>query len=57
MSFESLMGVVQRLNASTEALAALGSELRLRREGGQADPGTRQSDQIIEQSCNDGKRP
>jgi len=42
MSFESLMGVVQRLNASTEALAALGAELRLRREGAQADPGTRQ---------------
>ena len=42
MSFEVLMGVVQRLNASTEALAALGAELRLRREGPQADPETRQ---------------
>jgi SAM-dependent methyltransferase len=42
MSFESLMGVVQRLNASTEALAALGAELRLRRDGAQADPETRQ---------------
>ena len=42
MSFVSLMGAVQRLNASTEALAALGAELRLRRNGTQADPQTRQ---------------
>jgi SAM-dependent methyltransferase len=42
MSFESLMGAVQRLNASTEALAALGAELRLRRDGTQADSQTRQ---------------
>jgi SAM-dependent methyltransferase len=42
MSFESLMGAVQRLIASTEALAALGAELQLRRDGTQADPRTRQ---------------
>ena len=42
MGFEALMGVVRRLSASTEALAALGAELRLRRDGAQADPGTRQ---------------
>src|SRR5262245_16307920 len=50
MSFESLMGVVQRLNASTEALAALGAELRLRREGAQANPETGQLLQDIVQS-------
>lgn len=42
MSFESLMGTLQRLSASSEALAVLGAELRLRREGGEADPRTRQ---------------
>ena len=42
MSFEALMGVVQRLLASTETLAALGAELRLRRDGTQADPRARQ---------------
>lgn len=42
MSFESLMAAVRHLNASTEALAALGAELRLRRDGAQADPETRQ---------------
>jgi SAM-dependent methyltransferase len=42
MSFESLMAVVQRLNASAETLAALGAELRLRRDGARADPKTRQ---------------
>ena len=42
MSIESLMGLVQRLNASTETLAALGAELRLRRDDAQADPETRQ---------------
>jgi predicted O-methyltransferase YrrM len=38
MSFESLLSTVQRLQTSAEALAALGAELRLRREGLQADP-------------------
>ena len=42
MSIESLMGLVQRLNASTETLAALGAELRLRRDDAQADPEARQ---------------
>ena len=41
MSFESLMQAVQRLNASADALAALGAELRLRRDGTEADPMTR----------------
>jgi hypothetical protein len=36
MSFESLMAVSQRLSVSLEALAALGAELRLRREGSMA---------------------
>jgi SAM-dependent methyltransferase len=42
MSFESLMRVTQRLTASMEALAALGAELRLRRDGASAHPQTRQ---------------
>lgn len=33
MSLETLLSVSQRLNASVEALAALGAELRLRRDG------------------------
>jgi hypothetical protein len=36
MSFESLVDTVQRLSASSAALAALGAELRLRRDGGAA---------------------
>src|SRR5215469_17569384 len=35
------MRLVQRLSASTEGLAALGAELRLRRDGAQTDPETR----------------
>jgi hypothetical protein len=50
MSFESLMGVVQRLNASTETLAALGAELRLRRDAARADPETRRLMQDIVRS-------
>ena len=42
MSFESLMRAVQRLSASSEALAALGGELRLRQSGEESDPRTRQ---------------
>lgn len=42
MSFESLMGAIQRLSASSEALASLGGELRLRQSGEEADPRTRQ---------------
>jgi len=42
MSFESLMDVTQRLSASMEALAAVGAELRLRRDGASADPRTRE---------------
>ena len=61
MSFESLMGVVQRLNASTEALAALGAELRLRRDGAQADPETQQLLQdivhLIDPTLFDGVSP
>ena len=38
MTFESLLATVQRLQTSAEALAALGAELRLRREGLPADP-------------------
>jgi precorrin-6B methylase 2 len=41
MSFESLMAVSQRLSVSPEALAALGAELRLRREGLDGDPRVR----------------
>src|SRR5262245_2970643 len=41
MSFDSLMDVVQRLSASSEALAALGAELRLRRDGATGHPETR----------------
>ena len=41
MSFESLMAVSQRLSVSLEALAALGAELRLRREGLGGDPRVR----------------
>lgn len=42
MSFESLMGTTQRLSASMGALAALGAELRLRRDAASAHPQTRQ---------------
>ncbi len=38
MSFASLMAMAQRLQASGEALAVLGAELRIRREGLPADP-------------------
>lgn len=38
MSFQSLTSTIQRLQASADALAALGAELRLRREGLVADP-------------------
>jgi SAM-dependent methyltransferase len=37
MSLETLLSVSQRLNASVEALAALGAELRLRRDGTKID--------------------
>jgi SAM-dependent methyltransferase len=37
MSFESLNQAVQRLNTSMQALAALGAEMRLRRESSPAD--------------------
>jgi len=37
MSAETLLSVSQRLNASVEALAALGAELRLRRDGTKTD--------------------
>ena len=47
MSFESLMGVTQRLGASMEALAALGAELRLRRDGAAAHATTRRLLQTI----------
>ena len=42
MSFETLMGAAQRLGASMEALAALGAELRLRRDGAAAHATTRE---------------
>lgn len=38
MGFDSLLATVQRLQTSAEALAALGAELRLRREGLPVDP-------------------
>src|SRR4051812_1481431 len=41
MSFETLLATSQRLNASLEALAVLGAELRLRVEGSTADPRVR----------------
>jgi SAM-dependent methyltransferase len=41
MSFESLMTELTALNSSVEALAALGAELRLRREGLGGDPRVR----------------
>src|SRR5690242_3053421 len=41
MSFESLMSELQALNLSVEALAALGAELRLRREGLDGNPRVR----------------
>jgi SAM-dependent methyltransferase len=37
MKPETLLGVSQRLNASVEALAALGAELRLRRDGSKVE--------------------
>jgi len=37
MSFQSLQDVLQRLNASTEALAAIGAELKLRRTDTRGD--------------------
>src|SRR5215475_6873038 len=37
MNPETLLGVSQRLNASVEALAALGAELRLRRDGAKVE--------------------
>ncbi len=44
MSFASLMVTAQRLQASAEALAVLGAELRIRREGLSADP------QVVQES-------
>jgi predicted O-methyltransferase YrrM len=41
MSFESLMSKLQTLNSSVEALAAIGGELRLRREELNSDPRVR----------------
>ena len=41
MSFESLMAKLQTLNSSVEALAAIGGELRLRREDLNRDPRVR----------------
>jgi hypothetical protein len=38
MSFEALMGASLRLAASVETLAAIGAELRLRRDGLDGDP-------------------
>jgi precorrin-6B methylase 2 len=42
MSPESLLNISQRLNASVEALAALGAELRLRRDGTKIDARVRE---------------
>jgi hypothetical protein len=42
MSPETLLSVSQRLNVSVEALAALGAELRLRRDGTDIDAGVRE---------------
>ena len=47
MSFETLIAATQRFNTSMEALAALGAELRLRREGADADPRVRRALQDI----------
>jgi SAM-dependent methyltransferase len=41
MSFDTLIAVSQRLNASLEALAALGAELRIRQDGLTATPEVR----------------
>jgi hypothetical protein len=41
MSFESLMAKLQTLDSSVEALAAIGGELRLRREELNRDPRVR----------------
>jgi SAM-dependent methyltransferase len=41
MSPETLLSISQRLNASVEALAALGAELRLRRDGTKGEAGVR----------------
>ncbi len=41
MGFDALIAASQRLNTSVETLAALGAELRLRREGDPADPRVR----------------
>jgi SAM-dependent methyltransferase len=38
LSHQSLLPVLQRLNSSMEALAAIGAELRLRQSGAPADP-------------------
>jgi hypothetical protein len=42
MSFDTLMSVVRRLTESTESLAVLGAELRLRRDAVSGDPRLRE---------------
>jgi hypothetical protein len=41
MSFESLLGALQRLSVSVEALAALGAQLRLQQQELDGDPRVR----------------
>ena len=41
MSFQSLLAISQRLNASLESLAAISAELQLRKSGTPADPRVR----------------
>ncbi|HET9378902.1 MAG TPA: class I SAM-dependent methyltransferase [Chthoniobacterales bacterium] len=54
MSFESLMSELQALNLSVEALAAIGAELRLRREGLDGNPLVRSLLQDVVRKINPG---
>ena len=54
MSFESLMARLQTLNSSVEALAAIGGELRLRREELNCDPRVRPLIQEVVQLIDPG---
>jgi protein-L-isoaspartate O-methyltransferase len=54
MGLDEAIGIVQRLNASTEALAALAAELRLRTEGLEADPAVRSRLQDVTEQLSPG---
>ena len=54
MSFEALIAAVQRFSVSVEALAALGAELRLRRNGVDCDPSVQTLLREVEASIEPG---